>query len=157
METEYCPSADPTHRSQMMADAAGFYRAFGVDADGERVDHISVELAFISFMLEKLRVSSAEDTDGRKCVREGLAAFTRDHVAWWIPTFAKALERQIATQPDPSPALADLAGIAQFMRAWAAMERIACGVEPARRIVEPVVATFDACEESCHDCDDAPE
>ncbi len=157
METEYCPSADPTHRAQVMADAAGFYRAFGVDARGERVDHISVILGFIAFMLEKRRFLSPDNAEGAARVADAQAAFVRDHVAWWIPTFAKALERQIATIDDPDGALLDLAGIARLLRSWVAMERMACAVEPSRRIVEPVVSNFEPCDETCHTCDQTPE
>lgn len=156
METEYCASADPTHRAQVMADASGFYRAFGVDPRSERPDHAAVEMAFVAFMYEKLRALPPGDAEGAERTRSALSSFVRDHIAWWLPTFAKALERQVAHVSPPSEALAALGGIARLMRAWTALERLTHAVEPSRRIVEPVVSAFDVCDDACHECDDAP-
>src|SRR3989304_3385529 len=51
-ETEY-GSAHVFQQAQRLSDIAGFYRAFGIEVSArakERLDHIAVELAFMSFL-----------------------------------------------------------------------------------------------------------
>jgi TorA maturation chaperone TorD len=159
-ETEYCQSRDAMHRAQHMADLAGFYAAFGVQPDAsqpERVDHISLHLAFVALLQEGLvelaQHADAETPEREQVRREALVSFIRDHVAWWFPAFARALEvraqRVQAGSPACSAAIHDLAGIARLLAAWVAIERLSAGIEPPRRIITPDVHIPDHAD---HDC-----
>lgn len=168
-ETEFLPSRDAAARAQHMADIAGFYNAFGLEPDPARPlrpDHVGAVLGFVAFLLEKraLLGGPGRGTDpseeGAEICESALKAFIKDHIAWWIPTFGRCLELRAeevrATQdPQTGDALASLAGIGQFLRAWASVERRAEGVEPSRRILGPSVASdgpdndCDGCAEAC--------
>lgn len=166
-ETEFCASQDSFFRAQHMADIAGFYSAFGVEPGGaspDRVDHVSTVLEFVAFLLEKLGVlaAGAEDPAGaehRQTCEAALRSFVRDHVVWWMPTFARCLERRVeklvADEPDPVAAdhLRLLAGVGVMLRAWVATERLWAGLEPSRRLVAPAVAGPSTDEGGCHTCD----
>ncbi|MEX0677370.1 MAG: molecular chaperone TorD family protein [Pirellulales bacterium] len=100
-ETEYCPNDDTFYRSQQMADISGFYRAFGLQVATdlrERPDYLPLELEFEAFLLMKMRLSSALgtplDREHAQVCGEARAAFFRDHVSWWAPTFALAVRRK---------------------------------------------------------------
>lgn len=147
-ETEYCHWTDPTYRAQQMADIAGFYNAFGLrpsDARPDRPDHVTLELEFVAFLHRKARhalETGAPAVHVQTC-HTALRSFIRDHVAWWVPTFARTLELRIRTLADGCGDAAlrtDLdafAGVADALRAWVAVTRIAAGVEPSRQIVAP--------------------
>jgi len=173
-ETEFYPSREAASRAQHMADVAGFYNAFGLEPDTrspERADHASLIIGFVSFLLEKLSlidslpVPHATDTEHKSIAGAALAAFVRDHVAWWMPTFGRCLElraERLATEvelPQIRSALGDLAGVGRLLRAWVAAERISAGIEPARRIVgaNPIVpeAEENSCPTVCTGCDEA--
>ncbi|MCC7191190.1 MAG: molecular chaperone TorD family protein [Phycisphaeraceae bacterium] len=161
-ETEYCHWSDPTYRAQQMADIAGFYRAFSVepsDLRPERHDHVSLELEFIAFLLQKLSHAQQQAMgEGAEVCQDALKNFVRDHIVWWIPTFARCVERRVERMsPDLADtatrdALQDWAGAARVLRAWTAAERIANGVEPSQRIIAPMVEPPPAEEESCGGC-----
>jgi TorA maturation chaperone TorD len=98
-ETEYYPSKETFARSQQMADIAGFYRAFGIEpapARPERADHLALELEFMAFVIMKKRLAATDVGAAERievCERAG-RDFFRDHLAWWIPAFARGLERK---------------------------------------------------------------
>jgi putative dimethyl sulfoxide reductase chaperone len=82
--------ADPFRQTRQMADVAGFYRAFGARADGERPDHAACELEFLSFLVA-MRLAAEERgaaEDAAICV-EAENAFLGDHLVRWIPTFCR--------------------------------------------------------------------
>jgi TorA maturation chaperone TorD len=102
-ETEYHRTAEPFFRAQQLADVAGFYRAFGLEpsrGQPERPDHLALELEFLAFLLAKKRLAldrSDGDNDGTARARvcaEAEAAFFRDHLAWWVPSFGTGLRRK---------------------------------------------------------------
>jgi TorA maturation chaperone TorD len=102
-ETEYHAAAEPFFRAQQLADVAGFYRAFGLEPSRrapERPDHLALELEFMAFLLMKKRLAEgAADGDNEgscraKVCAEAEAAFFRDHLAWWVPSFAAGLRRK---------------------------------------------------------------
>lgn len=166
-ETEYCESRDVFHRSQHMADLGGFYRAFGVQPDAgqpERADHASLIIGFASFLLQRIAMlegetaSTREKVERRKVVGDAMTAFVRDHAAWWLPTFGRALEtrvQELMLRGVRGP-VEELAGVGRMVRAWSAAERIWAGVEPNRRILAPIVEEPEPEEEqclaSCSDC-----
>jgi len=99
-ETEYYPTQEIFGRSQQLADVAGFYRAFGIEpvqSSPERPDHMALELEFLAFLLLKKRLALATtdlDPDAGEqasvCER-AYRDFFRDHLAWWVPSFATGL------------------------------------------------------------------
>ncbi len=101
-ETEYYPSPETFARSQQMADIAGFYRAFGIEparSSPERPDHLALELEFMAFVLMKERealatVDDPEADERAKTCDRAQRDFFRDHLAWWVPTFAAGLRRK---------------------------------------------------------------
>ncbi len=163
-ETEYCASKDATHRAHHMADIAGFFYAFGVEPDAahpERVDHVALGLAFVALLLEKRALLAGADGYGplelarEEICRDALTAFVRDHVVWWVPTFARAVERRVerlvggeADTPIRGP-LDTLAGVCRLMRAWVGAERLWAGLEPTRRVVEPSVSMEGVLDQTC--------
>jgi TorA maturation chaperone TorD len=102
-ETEYYPTQETFARSQQMADIAGFYRAFGIEparSSPERPDHLALELEFMAFLLLKKREAlAAADSDPEAAERAQICDqaqrdFFRDHLAWWVPTFAAGLRHK---------------------------------------------------------------
>jgi TorA maturation chaperone TorD len=94
-ETEYHSTTEPFFRAQQTADVAGFYRAFGLEPSRrapERPDHIALELEFVALLLAKKRL--ATNTEQVVVCTEAEAAFFRDHLAWWVPSFATGLRRK---------------------------------------------------------------
>jgi TorA maturation chaperone TorD len=102
-ESEYHRNREPFFRAQQMADAAGFYQAFGLRPrllHPERPDHVALELEFMAFLLTKKRLALAMTADGDDAgaqagvCDETQRTFFRDHLIWWAPAFARALERK---------------------------------------------------------------
>lgn len=107
-------------QSQMLADIAGFYRAWGVrPAGGERADHIAVELEFYAWLLVREQQGAAEQA---AIARQARAAFLRDHLARWVPEFAARL------QAHGTPRFAE---VAQELAAFIREEAQEAGVAPA--------------------------
>lgn len=149
-ETEYCHWTDPTYRAQHLADVAGFYKAFGLEPDPsqpQRHDHVSLELEFVAMLLRRRRGSLGNGpVEHQDIARDALASFVRDHVVWWMPTFARCVERRIsklfeqpAVRSDWSAQLAMLSGMSTMLQAWVAVERLASGVAPSTKIIAPQV------------------
>ncbi|TVQ30219.1 MAG: hypothetical protein EA376_13770 [Phycisphaeraceae bacterium] len=166
-ETEYCSSKDTTHRAQHLADAAGFYNAFGLEPDRarpERHDHASIEIAFVAFLLEH-RINAADpeaaDAERETICRDAQQAFLQDHIVWWIPTFARLMEERIRRLLQPVAQRDDLevrddietlAAVGRLLRAWTAIERQAEDIEPLHRIIEPAVMINDPEDDACGEC-----
>ncbi|HXG09489.1 MAG TPA: molecular chaperone TorD family protein [Gemmataceae bacterium] len=153
-ETEYQPNADPFFRAQQMADIAGFYRAFGLEPGrslAERSDHLALELEFLALLLAKKRLALAEDADGinRAAVcDEAFRAFFRDHVAWWVPSFALGLRRKTSNGL--------YAALAQFLAALLPTERGRLGVAAPRLPLQAALIERPEEQESCAGCAAGP-
>lgn len=101
-ETEYHKAEEVFFRSQQMADVAGFYRAFGLAPGGpsrERPDHLALELEFVALLLAKQRLAadngpSSGSPEAAAVCQQAHADFFRDHLSWWVPSFALALRRK---------------------------------------------------------------
>lgn len=82
-------------KNHILADLAGFYRAFGLEtAQGDRrVDHLPVQLEFASLLLHKeaLALDRGEEEKAETC-RKAREKLLHEHLAVWIPVFAKAVE-----------------------------------------------------------------
>ncbi|MCG3197350.1 MAG: hypothetical protein GHCLOJNM_01835 [bacterium] len=167
-ESEYLPWKDPTHRAQHLADIAGFYSAFGVMPDPsepQRHDHVSIELEFTAFLLEKERLASLETFPGGEdpveTCREARHAFLKEHVSWWAPAFAWDLAkrcREVKERLAPEQVAEDvelLAGVARLLRAWVTAERVLCGISPSERSVGPEVrlpVVEESLDSECEGC-----
>ena len=151
-ETEYSHTRDATYRAHQMADIAGFFQAFGVGVggdDAERCDHVALELEFVAFLLAKSHDAAREigaDADEHRAICcQALHDFVRHHVAWWMPTFARCLEKRVdqVLRLEHDPRLTDatgaLAGVGRLLRAWVGIERALMGVEPNQQVVAPQV------------------
>jgi len=68
------------------ADLAGFYRAFGVNAEQDRSDHIAMELEFCYLLsLKEARARSLREDEHVAICRQGQRTFMREHLARWAP------------------------------------------------------------------------
>jgi TorA maturation chaperone TorD len=148
-ETEYIDSKFAYQRSNTLADVSGFYHAFGVstsDTRPERPDHVVLELEFMAFLLGLQRRADSGDTKDRQgrmeICRDAQARFLCEHLAWWIPTFAKLLAHQ-----DPG-GFYECVGV--FLAALIPAERALLGVEAGRRAAAP--SSLER-PESCEGCE----
>ena len=93
-ETEFS-NAHVFQRAQQMADIAGFYRAFGIQtsAEGERVDHIAMELEFMHFLACKEMYAAQNDPGQVELCREAQGKFLADHLGRWTGIFAEVVAR----------------------------------------------------------------
>ena len=152
-ETEYCPQTFSVYRSQAMADIAGFYRAFGVgpsDDLPERPDHLSLELEFVAFLIAKDRC--AADAERREVCRGAQRRFVREHLCWWAPAFARALQSQCdRVLGGPGSRSEFYPALARALAALVAAERAILGVEAPTDLVAPAPVAPPE-EMSCHDC-----
>lgn len=112
-------------QSEELADIAGFYRAFGLKApEKERVDHLAVELEFMSFLAlkEAWAVCNGEPERALE-VRAAQTKFLADHLARWTPVFAARFEARDAA-------------LAGSLRDWVAQDARELGAE-----VDPIRTT----------------
>lgn len=121
-ETPYV-AAEIFQQAQHLADIAGFYRAFGLEAAedaGERVDHISLELEFMGALAYREAYALAHHGPAEVALlQEAQRAFLRDHLARWVPLLARQVGRRAEGFYRH---LADLAA------AWVAREAAAFGL-----------------------------
>jgi len=105
-ELSYCPAG----MEQSLADIAGFYRAFGLQAAPEaheRVDHIGSELEFMAVLCAKEARADRQGLIEQAAIcRAARRAFLTDHLGRWAATFAARL-RDKARLPF-YPALAEM-------------------------------------------------
>lgn len=130
-ETEYFENAEPFFRSQQMADIAGFYRAFGLreaQSPAERPDSLALELEFMAFLLMKQRLAG-EGTEQANICAEAARTFFRDHLAWWVPSFATGLQRKAGT--------GFAAAVGQLLAAFMLVERVRFEVSAPRLPLQP--------------------
>jgi len=115
-------------RTFEMADVAGFYKAFGVEAfgvevgpGGERVDHITTELEFMNLLAVKESIALQQEGEGEhaQICRDASRSFLRDHLGRWVRPFAEKLEAAAAA-PSYSAAGA-------FLSLWVAHDAATLG------------------------------
>ena len=137
-ETEYIDSKFTFQRSQQLAEIAGYYQAFGLqlsDRHRERQDHVSLELEFMAVvigldLLASARPASDPDASQHAVVcREAQARFLGDHLAWWVPAFARLLGLLHGD--------GFYAASARLLAALMPIERALLGVRPALAGAQP--------------------
>lgn len=98
-ETEYGAEA-LFQQPQEMGDLMGFYNAFGLalnDRQHERADHVSCECEFLCFLALKEAYALEHGDDSMlEETRKAERLFLRDHLARFLPAFAKKLVREDA-------------------------------------------------------------
>lgn len=106
-ETDY-GAREIWRQAQELADLAGFYRAFGVEQQAERPDHVAVELEFLHVVSYKAAwATMREEADHARICLDAERAFLADHAMRWVPGFASRLAA--LTQEGPYRAFAELA------------------------------------------------
>jgi TorA maturation chaperone TorD len=142
-QTEFVHSKFTFQRSNMLADVAGFYNAFGLQTSSthpDRPDHIVLECEFAAQLLRLAIDASASGSSNGTCdtchsneqVEVCLAALERflsEHVVWWFPAFAKLLAHQDSD--------GFYAAVARFLAAFVAAERALAGIEPPGQTPQP--------------------
>ena len=94
-----CPVGETAYlrrdKGAILADIAGFYRAFGFAAaagTGEKSDHLVTELEFVALLLVlRAQAMAAEKPEAEAVTRDALAAFAADHLGDWLPAFCRQL------------------------------------------------------------------
>ncbi len=82
----------------MLADVAGFYKAFGVQVKHERPDHIVAELEFMALVnLAEADALERDAQEEREVSSDAARSFLRDHLGGWVDAWAARLS---STEPD---------------------------------------------------------
>lgn len=107
-----CRYHHPFSAMEEMADIAGFYRAFGVCGEGERVDHLSMELEFMRLLtLKEARALLDGDAGKYEICMTAERQFIEAHPGRWTPEL---------------PTIAEGAGffgpLSRFLDEWLAAE-----------------------------------
>ena len=127
-ETEYGAAA-PFQQSQELADIAGFYLAFGLEATqagGERLDHAACELEFLEFLsMKEAWATEQGDAEMLEVTRKAARDFVRGHLGRFGVAFGSSLQRE-----DPGGFYGRLGALcAAFLRAECVRQGIATGPE----------------------------
>lgn len=163
-ETEHLRSGDAFYRAQVMADIAGFYRAFGVEVSRrrpQRPDHLALELEFVALLLGKLVDSFGDRAAGerRSVCQRALASFLRDHLTTWLAGFGQLVARRAG---ELAAAMADereresvawFGEVARVLCAWIAAERRCTGLAPARAVEVHALPVVTEPLEACESCE----
>lgn len=98
--SEDCPAYETAfsanhifQQASQQADIAGFYRAFAVEPQNERPDHLGIELEFLYLLTlkEGLARSGAKKSDVDVC-RQAQRRFVKDHLGRWASLIADRVE-----------------------------------------------------------------
>lgn len=97
-ETEYAMDTIFA-KTKELADLHGFYNAFGVelgkDSQGERPDHVSIELDFMATLMIKEAYAKNEAWEDKANVSfEARKKFLKDHIGRWGPTFCTVVKHK---------------------------------------------------------------
>jgi len=88
-------------KAQIMADLMGFYRAFGVEPNGDRPDHIACELDFMHLLtLKEAHALRAGEDDNAWVCRDAQEKFLREHLGAWSDALLEAMRARLGQVPD---------------------------------------------------------
>jgi len=161
-ESEYCPQTFSVYRSQRMADVAGYYRAFGLAPSREqpeRPDHITLQLEFLAWLVAKedyARSGAVPDGDQKAHIcHDAQRRFLEEHLAWWAPAFAWALQKRAdELGPDTEPGAEPqtfYARVGTVLAAFIACERGILQVAAPTELLAPEANSTDS-GSSCGGC-----
>lgn len=91
--------ADKLYQPHLLADIAGFYRAFGLEltpATTDRVDHIAFEAEFYAVLCAKETYARHHQLPELDQCLEAQKKFLREHLGRWTPSFSRRVERHSA-------------------------------------------------------------
>ncbi len=99
-ETSYeSARSAPGGKTLALADIAGFYRAFGFQAQGERPDHLAPELEFVSLLcIKEAYARLVGEREGAEVCAEARSKFVREHLAPWLPSFRERVREETTDQ-----------------------------------------------------------
>lgn len=90
-------------QSEILADIAGFYRAFGLKPAlgiGERLDHVATELEFLGILACKTGYArSSGDEEGEALAAGAERKFVEGHLLPWVPAFVHRLALRSPRSP----------------------------------------------------------
>ena len=140
--------ADPLFQPHRLSDLGAFFAAFGLEVTpdaAERIDHISIELEFMSVLAAKeahaIEHQFDEDTIG--VFRDAQKKFLREHLGRWSLAFARRLARMA-----DGTALATVARLlGEFIKLECARFNVPPGSEDL--LLRPV---DDSAERLCDSC-----
>jgi TorA maturation chaperone TorD len=140
--------ADPLFQPHRLADLGAFYAAFGLglasDA-GERIDHISIQLEFMSVLAAKEAYAMEHQFDAEQLdlLRDAQKKFLREHLGRWTPAFTRRLAKLAEGTP--------LATLARFTGEFVKLECGRFNVPPGSEdlLLRPV---DEAGESLCASC-----
>lgn len=91
-EAHYAPGSLVTN-TDILADIAGFYRAFGLDVSDDRrdrVDALATELEYLGFLgLRHRQWAAADDGEAVTVATDATASFLEDHLGRWVGRFVE--------------------------------------------------------------------
>lgn len=123
-ETDYT-ERDVWRQTRELADLGGFYRAFGLEEQGDRPDGVSVELEFMHLASYKAAWASVQrDQEHAETCRRAQESFLRDHLLKWVPELADRVAAIARTEPYAAVARLAL----EFLRSEA--RAFGMGIEP---------------------------
>jgi TorA maturation chaperone TorD len=90
--------ADPLFQPHRLSDLGAFFAAFGLELTpdaAERIDHISIELEFMSVLAAKEAhaLEHQFEDDALATLRDAQKKFLREHLGRWTPAYARRLAR----------------------------------------------------------------
>ncbi len=140
--------ADPLFQPHRLSDLGAFFAAFGLELTpdaAERIDHISIELEFMSVLAAKEAhaLEHQFDEENIDVLRDAQKKFLREHLGRWSPAFARRLARMAGETA--LSALARLLG--EFIKLECARLHIPAGSEDL--LLRPV---DNAAERLCESC-----
>lgn len=93
LELAHFFSENPFEQSKKMADASGFYRAFGVSCqNGNRMDNISVAFEFLSYLhLKLMNAYQKQWFEQTKITQDAIHSFLNDFLCPGVNAFQKQL------------------------------------------------------------------
>jgi TorA maturation chaperone TorD len=147
-ETEYINGKFTFQRSQALADISGFYCAFGLQASAqhpERLDHITLELEFMAFLIglerQAIEADSGDGEERAALCRDAQQRFLREHLVWWAPVFARLMGHENCG--------GFYTAVGTMLAAFMTAERSLFDVEATTGLVQP--STLERPEE-CEGC-----
>lgn len=95
-ESNYFPD-NVFKESQRLADIGAFYKAFGVKIaqnTKEKLDHISLELEFMSYLLSKeIYATDNDNVEAQEICIDAQKKFFIEHLGKWAPKFCERLQK----------------------------------------------------------------
>lgn len=135
-------------KTDAMADIAGFYRAYGLEpaATGtERVDFISTELEFMSYLTHhEAYAREHNEAEHLEVCLDTQRKFLRDHLGRWTAAFADILSHSTANSYYTS--------VARFLASFIASELESLGVTPEQMTLPGNLQQREAEPFACEAC-----